>query len=42
MEECSFPVVNAAESQGVLELYSNYCLKKRCLSCNIGVGIMRK
>ncbi len=31
---------NAAESQGLLELYKNYCARKQCLSCNIGMSIV--
>ncbi|MEQ9287517.1 MAG: DUF2851 family protein [Cyclobacteriaceae bacterium] len=31
---------NAFESQALIETYNNYCLKKRCLSCKIGVGLI--
>ena len=31
---------NAFESQALIELYNNYCLNKKCLSCNIGVSII--
>lgn len=31
---------NAADSQGLIELYNNFCLKRRCLDCNIGFAIM--
>ena len=31
----------AADSQGLLELYNNFCLRKRCLDCNIGSALIR-
>ena len=31
---------SAADSQGLLELFNNYCSKKRCLDCNIGFSIL--
>jgi len=31
---------NAAESQGAIELFNNYCSKKRCLQCNIGGQVL--
>ena len=34
-------MLNAAESQGAIELFNNYCGKRRCLSCNIGNQILR-
>lgn len=30
------------DSQAILELYDNYCIKKRCLECRIGNKILRK
>lgn len=33
---------NAAESQSLLWLYNEYCNKKRCLSCNIGLELLKK
>ena len=30
----------AFDSQALIELYNNLCLKKRCLDCNIGVSIL--
>lgn len=35
-----FAVKNAFDSQGLIELNNNYCLKRRCLACNIGVAIL--
>jgi hypothetical protein len=34
------PCVSAADSQGLLELHNNYCIKRRCLDCNIGFSIL--
>ena len=32
---------NAFHTQAVIELYDNYCIKKRCLECSIGHKILR-
>lgn len=32
---------NASETQAAIELYNQYCIKKLCLSCNIGVNLIR-
>jgi hypothetical protein len=40
--QSGFENVHAADSQGLLGLYHHYCQQKRCLSCKIGVGILRK
>lgn len=34
-------VKNAFDSQAVIELNNNFCLKRRCLECNIGVAILK-
>ncbi len=39
-QEMGISSVNAFESQALIEMYNNYCLKKRCLSCKIGVGLI--
>jgi len=31
---------NAAESQGAIELFNNYCKERRCLQCTIGSKIL--
>jgi hypothetical protein len=31
---------NAFDSQSVIQLFNHYCLKKRCLSCTIGIKIL--
>ncbi len=35
------PPVNAAESQGMLELFKSYCVPKKCLRCPVGYKILR-
>jgi hypothetical protein len=32
---------HAFDSQGLIELYTNFCLRRRCLDCNIGSSIVR-
>ena len=32
---------NAIESQALLELKNNYCIKKRCLQCSVGNSLLR-
>ena len=32
----------AFDSQAQIQLFKNYCLKRKCLQCNIGVGILNK
>ena len=33
---------NTAESQGIIQLYKEYCMKKRCLQCGIGLSVLKK
>jgi hypothetical protein len=33
---------NAAESQGLIQLYNNYCSNKQCLSCSVGHSIIKR
>lgn len=35
-------ITSAFDTQGLLELYKNYCLKKGCLNCALGIKIIRK
>lgn len=35
-----FPLQNAFDSQAMIQLHRNYCLKRRCLSCSIGSKIL--
>lgn len=34
-------VSNAYDSQGLIQLYNNYCAKKHCLDCSIGLELIR-
>ena len=34
-------LLNAADTQGAIELFNNYCGTRRCLQCNIGSKILR-
>ncbi len=36
------PIKNAFDSQGSISLYKNYCAKKQCLKCFIGINILKK
>ncbi len=42
LKKCGIVTRTAFESQGAIQLYNHYCLKKRCLSCKIGVDIIRR
>ena len=35
-------IENALDSQALIYQYRSYCLKKRCLQCNIGVNILQR
>lgn len=39
--ESGMDIINAFDSQAVLELFNQYCLRKRCLNCAIGVELIR-
>lgn len=36
-----FTIENAKESQAVLQLYNEYCIKNRCLECAIGNSLLK-
>ncbi|MEM6766565.1 MAG: DUF2851 family protein [Bacteroidota bacterium] len=40
MQTLSFPNDHALHSQGLIELYKQYCIEKKCLSCSIGYQIL--
>lgn len=40
--DVGFKCSSAYESQALIELYSNYCQLKKCLSCNIGANILKR
>jgi len=39
--ECGVTVANAFDSQAVIELLDQYCLRKKCLNCAIGCELIR-
>lgn len=38
----NLPIKTSYDSQAMIELYDNYCIRKRCLECRIGNKILRK
>ena len=42
LQNSTFKIKTAAQSQSLLELYSQYCTVKKCLSCEVGKEILRK
>lgn len=40
--EAGFPDAHALYSQAILELYRNYCTRKRCAYCDIGCLLLKK
>ena len=40
--ELDINCANAFDSQGLIQLRNEYCLKKRCLSCKIGVNLINR
>ena len=40
-QQAGITAVNAAETQALLQLDSNYCKKRRCLECRIGYHILK-
>ncbi len=41
-KDTGFAVKNAYDSQSLIELYNNFCVKRKCLTCKIGVDIVKK
>ncbi|MBW8051916.1 MAG: DUF2851 family protein [Cytophagales bacterium] len=41
-QDVSLPMKSAFDTQAGIELYNNFCKPKKCLSCNIGVAIMKQ
>lgn len=41
-QKLNMPLCNAADSQGSIELFNNFCRLKKCFSCEIGQTILRK
>ncbi|AFM06052.1 Protein of unknown function (DUF2851) [Bernardetia litoralis DSM 6794] len=42
IENSTLKIKTAAQSQSLLELYSQYCNLKKCLSCEVGKEILRR
>jgi glycerophosphoryl diester phosphodiesterase len=40
-EELDMSIKTAYDSQGCIELYNNFCTKKLCLQCNVGIEILK-
>ena len=40
--EMGFKVKTAFDSQALIELNNNFCEKKKCLQCNIGISLIKK
>ncbi len=36
------PMASAFDSQGALELFNSFCERKKCLSCGIGIALVKK
>jgi hypothetical protein len=34
-------IENASDSQGLIEAYTSFCNKKKCLDCSIGISILK-
>ncbi len=41
-DDTTFKIKTAAQSQSLLELYSQYCNPKKCLSCEVGKEILKR
>jgi hypothetical protein len=41
-EIVDFKATNAYDSQALLEWHNEYCVKKRCLECSVGLQILKK
>jgi hypothetical protein len=40
-ESCGWKPANAGQSQAMIQLYNNYCTGKKCLSCAIGLKLLK-
>ena len=40
-QELGLEIKTAFDSQATIELYNNFCVHKKCLSCNIGTALVR-
>lgn len=40
-QDVAWRPANAAQSQALIQLYNNYCSKKRCLDCAVGLSLLK-
>jgi hypothetical protein len=40
-QDYEWKAANAGHSQAMIQLYNNYCTKKRCLECAIGLSLIK-
>ena len=40
-QRCGWQAINAAQSQSLIQLHNNYCAKKNCLNCAVGLSLIR-
>jgi hypothetical protein len=40
-KDLGLSVTHAFDSQGSIELYNQYCLQKKCLSCPVGMSLLK-
>jgi hypothetical protein len=40
-EQMGYTSATASDSQGLIELYNNYCQRRACLNCTIGVSLLK-
>lgn len=41
-QSMGLPIKSAFDSQASIEWFNNFCMAKKCLSCNVGVDILRR
>ena len=41
-KKLEMPVATAADTQGLIELFNEFCTPKRCLQCSIGLAILKQ
>jgi hypothetical protein len=39
--ELGLKVKTAFDSQSLIELYNNFCQKRQCLNCSVGISILK-
>ena len=40
-KELCVPASSAYESQALIQLFNDYCSRKKCLNCNIGLKVLK-